>query len=353
MGDALRPYTASAGTQPRQFGVTPPISTAAPTAADLQLTEDLVASLRAEDQFEPEDEARKRELVLAQLSAMFRAFVVAVSLRRGMPEAIAADAGGKIFTFGSYRLGVHGTGADIDTLCVAPKHVTRDDFFADMFEALQARADVTELAAVPDAYVPVIKFKFADIPIDLVFARLCLPAVPDDLVLLDDALLKGLDERDVRSVNGSRVTDEILRLVPNMGAFRLALRCVKLWAKRRAVYSNVLGFLGGVAWAMLVARVCQLYPNACAATLVGKFFRIMHQWCVSPARARVADSDRGAAGTGRSPCCSSPSRTARCRCACGTPSCTPPTARTACPSSRPRTPACAPRTTSRQARRPS
>ncbi|KAJ1498838.1 polynucleotide adenylyltransferase [Coelomomyces lativittatus] len=39
-----------------------------------------------------------------------------------------------------------------------------------------------------------------------------------------------------------------------------------------------MGFLGGVAWAMLVARVCQLYPNACAGTLVAKFFLIMHQW---------------------------------------------------------------------------
>lgn len=104
--------------------------------------------------------------------------------------------------------------------------------------------------------------------------------MPDDLDLADDNLLKGLDERCVRSLNGSRVTDEILRLVPKIDAFRIALRCIKLWAKRRAIYSNVMGFFGGVAWAILVARVCQLYPNASAGAIVSKFFRIMHKWYV-------------------------------------------------------------------------
>ena len=46
----------------------------------------------------------------------------------------------------------------------------------------------------------------------------------------------------------------------------------------RGIYSNVLGFLGGVSWAMLVARTCQLYPNAVAATLLQKFFLVFSKW---------------------------------------------------------------------------
>jgi poly(A) polymerase len=102
--------------------------------------------------------------------------------------------------------------------------------------------------------------------------------VPDDLELADNNILKNLDERCVRSLNGSRVTDDILRLVPNVATFRIALRTIKLWAKCKAIYSNVMGFLGGVAWAMLIARICQLYPNACAASIVNRFFLIMYQW---------------------------------------------------------------------------
>ena len=39
-----------------------------------------------------------------------------------------------------------------------------------------------------------------------------------------------------------------------------------------------MGFLGGVSWAMLVARVCQLYPNAVASTLVDRFFFVYSKW---------------------------------------------------------------------------
>lgn len=46
----------------------------------------------------------------------------------------------------------------------------------------------------------------------------------------------------------------------------------------RGIYSNALGYLGGVSWAMLVARTCQLYPNASASTIVHKFFFVFEKW---------------------------------------------------------------------------
>ena len=48
---------------------------------------------------------------------------------------------------------------------------------------------------------------------DLLFARLALPEVPDDLSLLDESLLKNLDPKCVRSLNGKVLVKFLFMLI--------------------------------------------------------------------------------------------------------------------------------------------
>lgn len=129
------------------------------------------------------------------------------------------------------------TGSDIDTLIVGPKHVYIEDFFADfpsVLERMAPRGAIEKMTPVPDAYVPIIKLELSGISIDLIFARLEISTIPLNLDLKNNDYLRGLDEKEVRSLNGTRVTDEILELVPQQKTFRLALRAIKLWAQRKS-----------------------------------------------------------------------------------------------------------------------
>ncbi|KAM6156092.1 LOW QUALITY PROTEIN: poly(A) polymerase beta [Rhynchocyon petersi] len=280
----MMPFAVSTQGPPRtpppqkHYGLSSPISLAAPKENDCILTQKLIETMTPFGVFEEEEELQRRILILEKLNSLVKEWIREISESKNLPQSVLGSVGGKIFTFGSYRLGVHTKGADIDALCVAPRHVDRSDFFTSFYEKLKLHEDVKDLRAVEEAFVPVIKLCFDGIEIDILFARLALQTIPEDLDLRDDSLLKNLDIRCIRSLNGCRVTDEILHLVPDIDNFRLTLRAIKLWAKCHNIYSNILGFLGGVSWAMLVARTCQLYPNAVASTLVRKFFLVFSEW---------------------------------------------------------------------------
>ncbi len=199
-----------------------------------------------------------------------------------MAENVVKNLGGKIVTFGSFKLGVIGPGSDIDTLVVCPSNVTIEDFFSTFPEILQKMApagSISELKLKPDAFAPIITLKYNGVDLDLLFGRIAIHnQIKKDLVMTTPDLLRGLNDQEVRQLNGVRVAEEMLSLIPEQGVFRTALRAIKLWSSRRAIVGNIFGFPGGVVWAILVARICQLYPKATASTVVFKFFNILKVW---------------------------------------------------------------------------
>ena len=55
----------------------------------------------------------------------------------------------------------------------------QEDFFIILHDILAEMEEVTELQPVPDAHVPVMRFKFHGISIDLLYASISLLVVPD------------------------------------------------------------------------------------------------------------------------------------------------------------------------------
>jgi len=161
---------------------------------------------------------------------------------------------------------------------------------------MSSAEQITKLEDVPDAYVPIIKIEFAGVDIDLIFVSIpSKSSIGPDFNVSDKSVLRGLEDGSMRSINGTRVTKELLDAVPQVKVFRHATRAIKLWANRRCilelcpsafsnryvgrgVYGAVFGYPGGVAWAIMVARICQLYPYATGGTILSKFFTLLMKW---------------------------------------------------------------------------
>ncbi|KAI4837247.1 poly(A) polymerase PAP [Plasmodium brasilianum] len=261
------------------YGVSDPISLNSPTEEDLKKGNDVLELLKSYNLFETEYALKKREKVLGMINKLFHEFVIEISINQGINEDEAKHIHGNLYTFGSYRLGVITPKSDIDCIFLAPQNITRQIFFNEFYLKLQQDRNVRKLQALPETYTPIIQFIYDDVDIDLLLATLPYRTLKDCQYTLDnDYILKNLDEVTVRSLNGIRVADIILSSVPNKENFRNTLRFIKLWAKSRGIYSNILGFLGGISWALLTAKVCQLYPNYNISQLITKFFRVYSIW---------------------------------------------------------------------------
>jgi len=164
-------------------------------------------------------------------------------------------------------------------VAICSTHVNPDSFFEGIADLLRYHKKVTNFVPILEAKVPMMEFEYDSVPINLMCAQLPRMEVPVDLDILDDEVLAGIEvDSDVMSLNGPRTTELLIRAVPNYPVFVEVLRCVRLWAKRRALYSHKRGFLGGVNWAILAAFCCKLHPKGTPASILHKFFFWMKQW---------------------------------------------------------------------------
>lgn len=246
---------------------------------------------------------QKRERVLDKMQHLCRQWIKNTCIKNKLPKDAIENAGGQLYTSGSYRLGVHEPGADIDTILVAPNVCTREDFFGNNYtpedydgeedlsmvrdpeslaEMIRKNPDVTNFVPVENAAVPILTFDWEGINIDLLFARLNSASVPNNFDIDNDRVLDGVDSASEKSLNGPRVTNLIAALVGGTAeryqTFLKVVRCVRKWAKVRGLYSNKMGYWGGVNINIAVALVIQLYPNACPASLLRKFFLVFKSW---------------------------------------------------------------------------
>ncbi|ETW07682.1 hypothetical protein, variant [Aphanomyces invadans] len=184
-----------------------------------------------------------------------------------------------LFVGGSFYLKVDDADSDLDVVVLCPVDVTVGDFFSALPVLLLAAPTIHHVVCMEEAYVPTISCTFhGSIHVDLLFSRFTQTVVPNHLPLHSDHILVGLDLASVRSLSVPRVASLVLDLVPNPTAFRGCLRAVRAWAKARGLYSNKVGFLGGISWTVLVALVCQMFPHAVAGSLLHHFFHILSSW---------------------------------------------------------------------------
>jgi poly(A) polymerase len=89
-------------------------------------------------------------------------------------------------------------------------------FGGDLIDIFNGDDRISEITEVKDAYVPIIKMKVNGIPTDLLFSKLDLPFLSDDLlqssILNKDVIIYCNERESITSLSGFRVGHSLLKL---------------------------------------------------------------------------------------------------------------------------------------------
>lgn len=240
------------------------VSTASPTKEELFETARLQAFVDEASPLVTAGAAARQKCALKRLYSLFKTW---------------ANQPVHVFVSGSYRLGVHSSDADIDVIFVTTRHIARERVFREFVPILAREEGIEDLQPIPNARVPIIGLALDGQEFDVLTCHLREAELPSREAMLNSyEWMNGLDEASILAFNGPRVTEMLLRSVPDAGTFLLTLRYLRLWAKRRAIYSNKSGYLGGINVALLTCYVAQRFPTATASVLILRFFELFSQW---------------------------------------------------------------------------
>lgn len=262
------------------LGVSPPVTTAPPSDADVAHNEEFLTALRDIPAIFPSaDDVARRTRVVEELRSLLAEWLIRDGIAKGIPVDRARRRG-TLALQGSVQLGLDMEGDDVDLVAVVAQHFTRADAFRALESDLRAHPAVAGLRAFREAAVPLLQFTLHGVPVDLKVARVLRRAVDPDTFDATNPKHLALVEDDVcmRSLSGTLIGAALLACVPDVATFRLVVKVVKVWARRRGIYGKAFGYFGGLAWTILVARVCQLYPSALPATALQMFFKVWAVW---------------------------------------------------------------------------
>ncbi|KAF2204120.1 hypothetical protein GQ43DRAFT_478496 [Delitschia confertaspora ATCC 74209] len=178
---------------------------------------------------------------------------------------------------GSYALGVWTEGSNIDCLCIGS--ISEDTFFK------LARQRIRKAAPLGVRLVRKVEAGFGrSLGLSVIGVQINMQYCPASNVVIRWDELPQLASSDpifnlpvlsLRRLKQFRDVDHISKNVPDPVVFRVAYRCIKLWALRRGIYSSTYGYLNSTHIAIMLFVVCRRIievKSATAADIVATFF---------------------------------------------------------------------------------
>jgi uncharacterized protein (UPF0248 family)/2'-5' RNA ligase len=239
--------------------------------ANVLSTSALTSVLSAHEMFPTEEETQKWK----EAYALIKEVILGSD---NDEDASMADIPLVMVPVGSYAVGVWTSTSDIDCLCIGS--ISSKTFFKLARHRIFKAQDrgVRLMRKVEANTGTMFELTVGDVALDLQYC-------PAARIVERWSELPGLHHSDpifnlpilsLRKLKPYRDLTYIQRTLPSISTFRLAYRCIKLWAVKRGIYSSKFGYIGGVHITLMLAWICKRLSHdvgsVTAADVVATFF---------------------------------------------------------------------------------
>ena len=128
---AATPVSGSSATTPLVY-----IPVSEPSALQEDRDRALQMVLQQHQCYDDEAGMNLRRKIITELDTLVKQWIRSEGLGKHMAWSHVEQVGGKVVSYGSYKLSVVDKESDLDLLCVVPKHVSREDFFTNLYDQL-------------------------------------------------------------------------------------------------------------------------------------------------------------------------------------------------------------------------
>ncbi|KAH8724637.1 Poly(A) polymerase type 3 [Phaeosphaeriaceae sp. PMI808] len=193
-------------------------------------------------------------------------------------DSVTSDIPMVIVSVGSYALGMWTSASDVDCLCIGT--TSSKTFFKLARQRLLKAEDqnVRILRKVEASTGTMLELSVNGVSMDLQYcpAAQVVERWSEFRNLPSEDPIFNLSILALRKLKPYRDLLYIQRTLPSLPTFRLAYRCIKLWAVQRGIYSAKFGYLGGVHITLILSwvskRIAHDFGPVTAADLVMSFF---------------------------------------------------------------------------------
>ncbi|KAG1474661.1 hypothetical protein G6F56_000224 [Rhizopus delemar] len=166
---------------------------------------------------------------------------------------------------GSYAMGGNLQNEVIELVLVCPKAIRRTHFFK---------------------FFPLIlkeQHLVSSIEVNVFFVRLNLDTVTSQTNLLDNTLLKELDDISINTINGPRLSQFCKNQIQqdHVRIFQVSLQIIKYWSIQRGIHSLPMGYLNDTSCTLLLVKTYKSIHNRERLninSLINQFFYMWSQW---------------------------------------------------------------------------